>query len=81
MVSDGSSAKAKLMDLGNGHNLMVKIHTILQHKWHPLAIMTATTYPSLAPYEYSASTVPGYGFPAYGSQYFMYGAPMTTGVG
>ncbi|XP_027051803.1 APOBEC1 complementation factor-like isoform X3 [Pocillopora damicornis] len=45
------------------------------------AIMTATTYPSLAPYEYSASTVPGYGFPAYGSQYFMYGAPMTTGVG
>ena len=45
------------------------------------AIMTATTYPSLAPYEYSASTVPGYGFPPYGSQYFMYGAPMTTGVG
>ncbi|XP_022805999.1 APOBEC1 complementation factor-like isoform X2 [Stylophora pistillata] len=45
------------------------------------AIMSVSTYPSFTPYEYSASTAPGYSFPGYGSQYFMYGAPMTTGVG
>ena len=44
------------------------------------AVMSATTYPSFTPYEYPASTAT-YGFPAYSSQYFMYGTPMTAGMG
>ncbi|XP_078366139.1 putative RNA-binding protein 46 isoform X2 [Oculina patagonica] len=45
------------------------------------AVMGATTYPSFTPYEYPASTATAYGFPAYSSQYFMYGTPMTAGMG
>lgn len=44
------------------------------------AVMGATTYPSFTPYEYPSNTA-AYGFPTYSSQYFMYGAPMTTGMG
>ena len=44
------------------------------------AVMGATTYPSFTPYEYPSNTA-AYGFPTYNSQYFMYGAPMTGGMG
>ena len=44
------------------------------------AVMGATTYPSFTPYEYPSNTA-AYGFPTYSSQYFMYGAPMTGGMG
>lgn len=45
------------------------------------AVMSATTYPaSFTPYDYSANSA-AYGFPAYSSQYFMYGTPVTTGMG
>ena len=42
------------------------------------AVMSATT--SFTPYDYSANSA-AYGFPAYSSQYFMYGTPVTTGLG
>ena len=45
------------------------------------AVMSATTYPGFTPYEYPTNTAAAYGFPAYGSQYFMYGTPMTAGMG
>ena len=46
------------------------------------AVMTATTYPSFTPYDYPTnSPAAAYGFPAYSSQYFMYGSPMTSGMG
>ena len=44
------------------------------------AVMGATTYPNFTPYEYPSNTA-AYGFPTYSSQYFMYGAPMTAGMG
>lgn len=44
------------------------------------AVMSVTTYPSFNPYDYSTNSA-GYGFPAYNSQYLMYGTPMATGVG
>ena len=43
------------------------------------AVMSAATYPSFSPYDYSTNNA-AYGFPAYSSQYFMYGTPMASGV-
>ena len=45
------------------------------------AVMGATTYPSFTPYEYPSNNAAAYGFPTYNSQYFMYGAPITGGMG
>ncbi|KAM7451805.1 RNA-binding protein 47 [Porites harrisoni] len=44
------------------------------------AVMSATTYPSFTPYDYPTNSA-AYGFPAYGSQYFMYGSPVTSTMG